>query len=337
MNSSQPLHDSAAEEQASLWAARLEGGALAAADRSALAAWLAAAPAHRTLLSDYCQFSADLEQQLPALVATGAVKIPPATHSSRRRWTLTWLALAGGTIAATATVATLLTLAPSTRDVTTLATSVAQRQSFTLPDGTRVELNAQTSLLVETTRDERRVRLASGEAFFTVAKDKSRPFTVETPTGSVRVTGTVFDVRTDRISELDVTVVEGSVQVRPGDITGAGPRDPSSLTAGERLTANSTGVSVRRLTPTAIEDTLAWRQGIIVFDHVPLREAIARFAQYHGRGISVSKAAAADQFVGGRFSLDDFDGFLTGLEEPFRVRITRDLSGTVRVNLRSEK
>ena len=339
MKTSRPLSDSAAEEQASLWAARLEGGTLDAGDRTALDTWLAAQPAHRALLSDYCQFSADLEQQLPQLVATGAVTLPTAkpAKAPRPAWNLSWLTLAAGTLAAAAAVALVLWVAQPSRDLATLATSVAQRQSFTLADGTRVELNAQTSLLVENTRDERRVRLASGEAFFTVAKDKSRPFIVETPTGSVRVTGTVFNVRTDQLSELDVTVVEGSVQVRPGDTAGTGPQPPSSLTAGQRLTAVSGRVLVRTLPPGDIEDALAWRQGMIVFERVPLREALARFAQYHGRGITVSDAAAANQFLGGRYSLDDFDNFLRGLEEPFRLRITRDLSGTVIVRHRSEK
>ena len=337
MKNSLPLSAAAgpaAEEQASLWAARLEGGTLDAADRAALDAWLAAAPAHRALLADYCQFSADLERQLPALVATGAATLPAITRArpARFRWIFASLGLAA---AAAVAAFVLFSSAGPVQKTETLATSVAQRQSFTLSDGTRVELNAQTSLLVENSRAERRVRLASGEAFFAVAKEKSRPFIVETPAGSVRVTGTVFDVRTDKVSELDVTVVEGSVQVRPAG--GASPRDPAPLTAGQRLSASPTGVTVTTLAAGAVEDALAWRQGLVVFDRVPLRDAVARFAHYHGRGVSVSDAAAAGQFVSGRFSLDDFDGFLTGLEEPFRLRLARDFSGTVRVTLRTEQ
>ena len=66
MNPSPHPHP-AAEEQASLWAARLDGSVLSATDRLALDAWLAEDPAHRSLLSHYCQFSADLEQQLPLI------------------------------------------------------------------------------------------------------------------------------------------------------------------------------------------------------------------------------------------------------------------------------
>ncbi len=332
---SHPPADSASDEQAALWAARLEGGTLDAADRIALDTWLATTPTHRALLSNYCQFSADLEQLLPALVASGAVKMPTSAPPSRRRWGFLWLTLAGGTLAGTAAVALFFTLSPPTPEVQTLATSVAQRQSFTLNDGTHVELNAQTSLRIENTRDDRRIRLASGEAYFAVTKDQARPFIVETPTGSVRVTGTVFNVRTDTVSELAVTVVEGSVQVRPSDTAGTGPRPPSALTAGEHLTATPRTVTRRSLTTSEVEDALAWRQGKIVFNAVSLRLALSRFAQYHGRGITVT-TGAENLTIGGRFSLDDLNGFLDALTQIHPIRVNPDPSGILRISLRTE-
>lgn len=337
MNTNRPTSDPAAEEQASLWAARLEGGVLEASDRAALDAWLAAKPAHRALLSDYCQFSADLEHQLPALVSSGAVQMPVAPR--RSRWSVSWLSLGTGTLAAAAAVALGLWIAqPTTQKTEVLSSSVAQLKAFTLSDGTRVELNAQTSLLVEHTGDERRVRLASGEAYFAVAKDPSRPFIVETPTGSVRVTGTVFSVRTDKTSELEVTVAEGSVQVRPSDTDGTGPRPPSALTGGtnNHLVAKSgSGVTVRTLTANGVEDALAWRQGQIVTNNIPLRAALARFAQYNGRGITVSPGAEKLS-VGSRYSLKDLQRFLDEVQQIHPVRITHDPSGIIHVSLRSE-
>ena len=61
MSSSRPAFNPAADEQASLWAARLDGSVLSAGERVALDTWLSTDPAHRDLLSQYCQFSADLE------------------------------------------------------------------------------------------------------------------------------------------------------------------------------------------------------------------------------------------------------------------------------------
>src|SRR4030095_8643261 len=56
MKSSQPIHDSIADEQAALWAARLDGDTLDDAQRAELETWLAQKPHHRALLSRYCQF-----------------------------------------------------------------------------------------------------------------------------------------------------------------------------------------------------------------------------------------------------------------------------------------
>jgi transmembrane sensor len=319
-------------EAASLWAARLEGEDFSAADRRALEAWLAAAPQHRALLSEYCQFSAELEQTLPAVLARGTVTLPPVHAPRRARRSAAWLGLA---LAAAACVALLFWAGRPRQDVRSIATSVGQRQSLTLDDGTRVELNARTSLLVDQNGRERHVRLAEGEAFFTVAKDKSRPFVVETPNGSVRVTGTVFDVRTESSQSLDVTVVEGSVQVRPGEFGRGLPSAPVSLAAGDQLAAAATGVSVSKLPPEEVGNRLAWRQGQVVFEGVPLREALGRFARYHGRGIVASPEAAGLR-VGGRFSLDDLDGFFSALEQVLPVRVTHDLSGTVTVSLRPQ-
>lgn len=342
--------DPAADEAASIWAARLEGGTLSAADRDALDAWLNADASHRALLSRYCQFSADLEEQLLALVATGSVKLPPepAAETVRTapleelapvikvgRWNFTRVASVA--LAAAAAIALVVWVARPAPRVETIATAAAQRSTVTLPDGTRVELNARTSLTFERTASERRARLAGGEAFFTVAKDKTHPFIIETPAGSVRVTGTVFNVRTESPADLSVTVVEGSVQVRPSEPAAARDAEPYALTANDRLVALNGVVKKESISSGELEDTLAWREGKIVFRNVPLREGLERFARYHGRGIIPSPGAAAiTKTLSSSYSIDDLEDFLTGLEEPFDVKIIHETNGTIRVNLRGE-
>ncbi len=92
---------------------------------------------------------------------------------------------------------------------------------------------------------------------------------------------------------------------------------------------------MQNLPAARLEDQLAWRNGQVVFDGVPLRVALAAFARYHGRGISASPDAA-ELRVGGRFSLDDLDGFFSALEQVLPVRVTHDLSGAATVSRRSE-
>ncbi len=322
------------DEQASLWAARLEGSVLSAADRSALDAWLDTDPAHRPLLSSYCQFSADLEQQLPLLAGVRDELAESPTASKAARSFPWWRrpALAGATLAAAAALAVFLWPGQPQNHSQNLGTAVAARQEFALPDGSHLELNAQTAAVVELTATERRVRLAGGEAFFRVAKDAARPFFVETPAGSVRVTGTEFNVRTDSAALLEVTVREGSVQVRPG-----GSATPQNLRGGDRLVREAQQVGVTRLSAGQLADALAWRQGRIVFADTPLRDALARFARYHGRTLTATDGAALRR-VGGSYSLDDLDGFIAFLEEAdgMGLHVTRGTDGAIRVGLPDE-
>jgi transmembrane sensor len=320
--------DPAAEERASLWAARLDGSELTASDRATLQAWLDQHPLHRVLLSQYCQLSADLERHLPQLPKEDLL------HRSQRRAVGWW------GWAAAAAVAVLLAgtfLATSLRPDSaprSIASSVAQRQELTLADGTRLELNAQTSVRVTFTATERRVRLASGQAFFAVQSEPNRPFIIDTPAGSVHVTGTAFDVRSESAQALEVLVVHGSVQVRP--TLNAEEPETVPLQAGQRLRLTGPGtLTVQDLTRDDLADALAWRQGQIVLNGTPLREALERFGRYHGRGLSAT-AAAGELGLGGRYSLDDLDGFLESLEDLWPVQVVHHLNGTVQVRLRQE-
>lgn len=318
------------EQQASLWAARLDGSVLTAADRAALDSWLDADPARRVLLSSYCQFSTDLERQLPLLagIRDEWVDIKTAAKSSQPFPWLSRPRLAGmALMAVAAAVAVVLWPTRPQNQFQNISTSVAQRQTVDLADGSHLELNAQTAAVIELSADARHVRLASGEAFFQVSKDPNRPFFVETPAGLIRVTGTQFNVRLDPAAGLEVTVLEGTVQVRP-----SGAPSLQSLHAGDQLTCTHHEVNTLALSKGQLSDVLAWRQGQIVFNGTPLREALDRFARYHGRSISTSDAAGR-LLIGGRYSLDDLDGFLASLEDgvlPIRVSWGRD--GAIQVD-----
>lgn len=308
------------EEEAALWAARCADVELGPEDRAALDSWLGRDPAHRVLLEQYLSLSRHLDVQLPALAARGAVAAPwplAPVRPSRR-----WLAPLLGA-AAVAAAAAAFWLGRSARSVLALDTAAAQRRTVTLADGSQVELNARTRLIVDRDGAVRRVRLQGGEAYFIVAKEHGRPFIVDTPAGTVRVTGTRFDVCSETLSGFEVTVAEGTVQVRPA---GAPAGTPFILGAGDRFADDAGRPRVTRLSAAALGDALAWRDGQVVCDGTPLQEALARFAWYHGCAISVAPDAAKLQVVG-RFSLDDLDGFLATIEQGLPVRVQTGPSG----------
>lgn len=323
------------EDRAARWAAKIDGASLSSADRTELEAWLAEDPRHRTLLSEYCQFSADLEWQLPQLVEMEGAAMPPECSTVRRPFLRPLLVM--GSLAAAALITAGVWVAHPREQTQTVATAVAERKTIELADGSVVELNARTNLLVDFRSKERHVRLADGEAFFTVAKNAARPFIVETPAGSVRVTGTVFDVHADDTSSMAVTVVEGSVQVSPGASPSGHASAPVALKAQDQLvTVSESGERrLRKLETGELEDALAWRHGEAVFDQTPLATALAQYARYHGRTINADRAVA-NLHVSGRYRLDDLDEFLNALPAILPLQVSTDSSGAINVQPRTD-
>jgi transmembrane sensor len=300
------------EDQASVWAARLRGGAMTDADRAMLAAWLDCDPEHREVLSRYRELSTQLDEQL------GGADVAAEQAAQRRRWRqLTVI-----TAAAAALVIAAVLWAGRPR---AFETQRAERHLAALADGSRVELNAQTLLAVAFTKRERHVRLDRGEALFSVARDPARPFVIDTPTGRVRVTGTVFNVRATA-ARVEVTVLEGTVHVQPAQA----PTQDEALTLGRQAMLESERVIVRALPEAAVQNVTAWRQGQVAFDDTRLADALEHFAAYHLRTIAVDPDVA-DLRLGGRYALDDLDGLLNEVQRVLPVRVVSDGKNAVRI------
>lgn len=125
-------------------------------------------------------------------------------------------------------------------------TDIGEQRSLALTDGSTVELNSRSRIKVQYTEYERRIDLLEGQALFQVAKNKTRPFVVQTGNTRVRAVGTAFDVYRASSGTV-VTVVEGRVAVhskerlegaasaRPqnsGDSSHASSHAPEALDAG---------------------------------------------------------------------------------------------------------
>jgi transmembrane sensor len=319
------LSRSEIEHQASLWAARLENDALGAAERQQLDLWLRADPEHRHVLSRYRELSAALTAQVPVLMERSEVEAVVARAAKVNRLRRA-LAPALAAAAAVALAGAFWWMQPERVETTS-----GERRTLALADGSRVELNARTGLEVDFSRGARRVKLLRGEALFQVAHDSARPFLVETGQGVVRVTGTVFNVRETAVSTLEVTLLEGSVQLTAAHL----PERPAALTPNDQAVVNPEAIAVQALSAEEARNAIAWRSGQAAFVDAPLREALARFAPYHPGTIAVDGSAAALR-VGGRYSLDDLDGFLAALEQALPVNVLRGEGGAVRVVARPE-
>ncbi len=200
------------------------------------------------------------------------------------------------------------------------ATKVGEQRIVTLEDGSRVTLDTDTRLRVRFTPASRHVELLRGQAYFTVAHNRARPFVVDADDMGVRATGTQFDVR--RTGEgPQVTLVEGSVVVTP-------PHRPTTrLAAGQQLSLYADGPPLVRHVD--IASVTAWRQGWIVLDDVRLDDAITEINRYVSNPVRLDAHALAGKRVGGSFATGDIASFVTAVTATLPLRAITDRDGSL--------
>lgn len=154
----------------------------------------------------------------------------------------------------------------------------------TLDDGTLVHLNYNSRLIYPEQFGDRRDVILDGEAYFMVAKDKSRQFVVHTPQGDVKVHGTEFMVNTKDDSypqaegcSTTVVLVKGSVSFT----TESGMEQ--QMQPGQFLTVSSIGNNQTTASLRVVDTTpyVAWNTGTFVFENSKLEHLMNVLAQWY--------------------------------------------------------
>ncbi|WP_276481399.1 FecR family protein [Paraflavitalea pollutisoli] len=152
-------------------------------------------------------------------------------------------------------------------------------RKVTMPDGTIVWLNRNSQLEFEPhqyNQEQRFVRL-SGEGYFEVTKDPLKPFIVATGNIHTRVLGTAFNIEAyQEESEIRISLVHGSVSLEDK------ARSVTAMLAPNQTIRYSLQTKDWQLMPMAVNNISAWTSGALVFNEVPLGEAIERIgSRYH--------------------------------------------------------
>jgi transmembrane sensor len=180
----------------------------------------------------------------------------------------------------------------------TISTPRGGQYQLVLPDGTAVWLNAASSLHFPTafTGKDRTVTM-TGEAYFEVAKDPSRPFHVRTGDMTVDVLGTHFNVMayTDEKS-VKTTLLEGAVKVSEGGQERLlSPGQQASLNLFPQAPAPSQ-ISVR---PVDVQQVIAWKNGFFEFDNMDLGTIMRQISRWYDVDIRYETADTSARFGGG--------------------------------------
>ena len=158
----------------------------------------------------------------------------------------------------------------------TLTTPMGGQYKIVLPDGTEAFLHPGSKLTFPTrfnTR-ERRIKLL-GEAYFAVAKDLDRPFIVEGPVQTAKVTGTHFDARYYSDEASRTLLTEGTVEVFSSDTS---KPQRYVLRPGMEATSGQDKIYV------CSADTLsvvAWKSGMFIFSKTPIKEALRQISRWY--------------------------------------------------------
>jgi transmembrane sensor len=314
---------------AAAWLALLDSDRCHAADRLGFARWLDEDPRHRWAFEELSEVWAKLRTlrdvgtalDHPAVVRLPTARLPgePRAGTARPRPRPDWSALAVAMIVTLAALVHVVTKAPTQ----TFETPAGEIRIVHLADGSKIELNALTSVEIRYTGRQREVLLARGEAVFHVARE-DRPFVVVTDRGTVAALGTSFVVERQP-AVLQVVVLDGSVSV-----TSAGSDPPlgefdkdlpwlpvgatARLGAGESVRMSPQAMRVASNTDTDLDRMLSWRRGYVRFDDQPLASIISEMRRYSGLNVHIADVSLASARVSAEIRTDDTDSYLAELE-----------------------
>ncbi len=313
----------ALDDVAAAWVARRDRG-LTPAEQDEFLQWLAADPCHGERLARHQRGWNELARislwrPEHAAEPNPDVLAPPSPRRRQPAPLLRWIVPV--TLAAAAAIAFgILVRRDPALSRSAVAAEPAYRQQV-LDDGSLVELNRGARVTVAFTAGERRVRLARGEALFTVAKNATRPFIVEAAGVTVRAVGTAFNVRLGA-SAVDVLVTEGQVAL---DRVASPLPTVSLVDAGQRVAVPFVGgpPAVASVTREEIDRTLSWQPRLLEFASTPLADVAVEFNRRNRVQLVIADEALRALPIGASFRSDNLDGFVRLLEASFGVKAER--------------
>lgn len=268
----------------------------------------------------------DTYSNVPEVIACREEAIAYARHVTERRWTSLhksrrWR-VAAAVAGALATLVIVWQLSPYGYQPGRYGTRIGEQRMVELEDHTRIVLDAATSLRVRYSKDARIVQLTQGQAQFSVAKDRLRPFKLQVGAHTIVALGTVFTVDyVDR--EVRVAMIEGQVAVVAGQ-TGAaqGKSAAIELSAGEELRMNDAGPGPI-ISKADLEAATAWREGKIIFRGETLEQAVRRLNRYSRVRIQIEDPSLAAERISGVFEARDTQGFVSAVQQYLPVVVER--------------
>lgn len=191
-------------------------------------------------------------------------------------------------------------------------TAKGEQEQVVLRDGSSVLLNTDTRLSVKFSQNSRALTLHEGEAYFTVAPDKQRPFTVQTAKGDITALGTAFNIQ-QLDDDLTVTVFQHAVRVKFSN-----GQQIEHLNEGQQTAYIDD--QIQPTTTANLNQAKAWREHRLVFKNQPLQTVVAELERYRPVKIIIANKALAQHRVTGVFDPRDTEAAITVIEKTLGLK-----------------
>ena len=207
-----------------------------------------------------------------------------------------------------------------------------QKASVTLPDGTKITLNSESTLKYSTNynQSDRAVELV-GEAYFEVAKNKKIPFVVKAGKLEIEAKGTAFNIKaypTD--NSISTTLTEGKIEVKT-------PVDVLSMIPNERMEYNNADQTFRKLTLTDAVGSIGWLNDELSFENATLAEVVANFSRIYNIDIQFASESIKEQRFTGKINNNSLLSVLRIISLTSPIRFEQKDSVVILYEVPSEK
>ncbi len=206
-----------------------------------------------------------------------------------------------------------------------------EKADITLPDGTKVFLNAATTISypIDYGLKTRNIKL-TGEAYLEVTENKQIPFLLDAGPATIKVLGTKFNVNAYKNSDIiETTLIEGSVR-----FTTKGTIPKTILLSPNEKAIYYKDTDVLDIKKTTTHFETAWLKGELVFRSVKFQEIVSKLRQRYGVDIEIKNIEKCSQdLFTGSFKEDYANGVLKILQMHYDFTYT-DTNGKILITFR---
>lgn len=180
-----------------------------------------------------------------------------------------------------------------------LSTPAGRQFSLSLPDGSKVWLNAASSLKYPVAfNGSNRTVEVTGEAYFEIVHNAAKPFFVKFAGQQIQVLGTSFNVNAyANESKIRTTLLEGSIRLSAVPRSSATPLFSSvTLRPGQQASVSGTGSVHIQIAD--LPEVMAWKNGLFSFRNADLKSIMRQLARWYDVEVQFEGDPGQEQFTG---------------------------------------